>query len=585
MLLAVLGATLVAGSPDRLAAGTTVAGVDVGGLTRAEATALLAARADRVDHVPVAFVAGGETLRYSASQLGVRSDWAGAVAEAAREADGVAPVRGLRRLRSRVFGIRVDAAAAAYPSAVRVAVARLAREVDRPALDARVVRDGVGFRIATERAGVRIDRRSAAAAVVAALSSFDRGTAVALPVQRVQPETAAAELADAVRLARLAASAPVTIRGGGARVVVPRAEIAGLLRLPSGGETRVSFGGPKAARLLAGLARSVNRQPRNALFAVSSGAIGVVPALEGRVLDVAAARRAIERAMLSESSRRAALVVRKSEPDRSTADAKAMGITGVVGSYTTTYGGTDGRLHNVQLVAELIDGALVAPGARFSFNETTGERNEAKGFAEAPVIINGELQNGIGGGVCQVSTTLFNAVFEAGLSIESRTNHALFISHYPLGRDATVNYPDIDLVFTNDTDRWLLVRTFVGAGSLTVNLYGAPQNRKVESETAPLRVDGKVPWKRIDDDTLFRGREGRRAVRRPTALDERDAARVRGRRHPHVRHDLGLPLRRRADRCPPRHEAAAEAEDRATGRRAAGEGQHERQACRDPRRA
>jgi vancomycin resistance protein YoaR len=182
-----------------------------------------------------------------------------------------------------------------------------------------------------------------------------------------------------------------------------------------------------------------------------------------------------------------------------------MGITGVVGSYTTTYAGTPGRLHNVQLVAELIDGALVAPGARFSFNETTGERNEAKGFEEAPVIINGELQSGIGGGVCQVSTTLFNAVFEAGLSIERRTNHALYISHYPLGRDATVNFPDIDLVFTNDTDRWLLVRTFVGAGSLTVNVYGTPQNRRVETETAPLEVEGKVPWKRIDDDTMLKG--------------------------------------------------------------------------------
>jgi len=182
-----------------------------------------------------------------------------------------------------------------------------------------------------------------------------------------------------------------------------------------------------------------------------------------------------------------------------------MGITGIVGSYTTTYGGTPGRIHNVQLVADLIDGALVAPGARFSFNETTGERNAAKGFAEAPVIINGELENGIGGGVCQVSTTVFNAAFEAGLSIEKRTNHALYISHYPLGRDATVNYPDLDLVFRNDTDKWILVRTFVGPGSLTVNLYGAPTGRRVETETAPLEVVGKVPWKRIDDETMFKG--------------------------------------------------------------------------------
>ena len=221
-----------------------------------------------------------------------------------------------------------------------------------------------------------------------------------------------------------------------------------------------------------------------------------------------------------------------------------MGITGIVGSYTTTYGGTPGRVHNVGLVAELIDGALVAPGARFSFNETTGERNEAKGFEEAPVIINGELQNGIGGGVCQVSTTVFNAAFEAGLSIDRRTNHALYIDHYPLGRDATVNYPDLDLVFTNDTERWLLLRTFVNAGSLTVNLYGTPPGRRVETETAPLEVDGKVPWKRTRRPHALQGPEGRRAVRRAAALDRGDPPRVRAERHAAVRHDVEVVLRR-----------------------------------------
>ena len=102
------------------------------------------------------------------------------------------------------------------------------------------------------------------------------------------------------------------------------------------------------------------------------------------------------------------------------------------------------------------------------------------------MIINGELQTGLGGGVCQVSTTVFNAAYEAGLKITSRTNHALYISHYPLGRDATVNYPDTDLRFVNDTDHWLLLRTFVGSSSLTVTLYGTSPHRRVESEAAPL---------------------------------------------------------------------------------------------------
>jgi hypothetical protein len=104
-----------------------------------------------------------------------------------------------------------------------------------------------------------------------------------------------------------------------------------------------------------------------------------------------------------------------------------------------------------------------------------------------------------------VSTTVFNAAFDAGLSIEERTNHALYISHYPLGRDATVNFPDLDLKFKNDTENWLLLRAFVGSGSLTVNLYGTPVDRRVETETAPLVETGQVPVEEVADPTLERG--------------------------------------------------------------------------------
>ena len=213
------------------------------------------------------------------------------------------------------------------------------------------------------------------------------------------------------------------------------------------------------------------------------------PSAPGLQLDVAATAKAIAAAAFSADKRTANLVVQVANPQRTTEIAKTMGITSVVSSYTTTYGGTPGRLNNVQLVAELIDGTLIAPGGTFSFNGTTGERTAEKGFQEAPVIINGELQNGLGGGICQVSTTVFNAAFEAGLPITARTNHALYISHYPLGRDATVNYPDLDLKFANDTAHWLLLRTFVGAGSLTVNLYGTPREPPGREHHRPARRD------------------------------------------------------------------------------------------------
>ena len=125
-------------------------------------------------------------------------------------------------------------------------------------------------------------------------------------------------------------------------------------------------------------------------------------------------------------------------PKLSTTQAQAMDIHAVVSTYTTIYGGIPNRIHNVELVAHLVDDKLIAPDATFSFNGRPASGTRPRASSMAPVIVNGEVTTGLGGGVCQVSTTVFNAAFEAGLKITERTNHALYISHYPQGRDATV---------------------------------------------------------------------------------------------------------------------------------------------------
>jgi vancomycin resistance protein YoaR len=288
---------------------------------------------------------------------------------------------------------------------------------------------------------------------------------------------------------------------GPTRIRIPRWRMAKILDLRT-----VSFSGPAATAYFGRLARHLDHAPRDATFAVdANGSVRVVPAVAGVALDVERSAANVLAAAKRRSNRRARLVLASAPAGRSTADAQAMGITGTVGSYETFYGGDPNRIHNVQLVAHLVDGRLIAPGTTFSFNGATGERTAAKGFLEAPVIINGELQTGLGGGVCQVSTTVFNAAYEAGLPITARTNHALYISHYPLGRDATVDYPDIDLKFVNDTGHWLLLRTFVGSSSLTVGLYGTPVHRRVETSSAPLRVVAPPPVQRTVDATLKPG--------------------------------------------------------------------------------
>jgi vancomycin resistance protein YoaR len=509
-VLAILVGLGFAGSRTTLATGTTVAGVDVGGLSENEAVQMLSRRAASVERVPITFTAGDRHFAFAASQLGVQADWRAGVRDAVARSDGFGPLRGFRRLRSMFFGAHVTPPVHAYQGAVDYMLLQITRSVDRHGVNAKVVRKGLGVGVVEGRTGRKLDRAAAAAVVLEALGSFDRGAPVALPVAAAAPAVSGADLAQAAEKARTALSAPIRLTYHATRWRVPRWRVAHLLALPSGGRADVSIGGRDAEKYLERLARAVGRKPQDARFQITAaGTVVIRPSEPGLQLDIPATAKMIAAAAFSAEQRTAGLVVRVAEPGRTTGQAKQMGITGVVSSYTTTYGGTPGRLNNVQVVAKLIDGALVKPGATFSFNGTTGERTAAKGFQEAPVIINGELKNGLGGGICQVSTTVFNAAFEAGVPITERTNHALYISHYPLGRDATVNYPDLDLRFTNDSKNWLLLRTFVGSGSLTVNLYGTPLHRTVKSVTAPLEVTGPVPVKETDDPAL---RKGKRVV-------------------------------------------------------------------------
>ncbi len=571
-LLLVVGALIgvaFAGSRTTLAAGSEIAGIDVGGLSVDQATALLTARAKDVERVPITFVAGGESFELSSSQLGVEANWAAAVRVAAAEGDGFGPVRGFRRLHTRIFGAEVAPALSVYTTALDYKLDQVAAAVDRGAVDARLERKGLRVAVVPGQSGRKVDREAAANLIVRSLGAFRRGTTVVLPVVPAPPRVQQADLATAAAQVRTALSAPVRLVYGTTRWRLPRWRIAALLELPTDGATRVAVAGDGAERYLERLAKTVGRAPRDARFQVTSkGQIVIAPSRPGLELDMPSTVKALSAALFSPTARTANLAVRVAAPERTTQEASAMGITGVVGSYTTTYGGTEGRLHNVQLVARLIDGTLVAPGATFSFNDTTGERNAEKGFEDAPVIINGELQNGIGGGVCQVSTTVFNAAFEAGLQIDRRTNHALYISHYPLGRDATVNFPDLDLRFTNDTEHWLLLRTFVGTGSLTVNLYGTPgrpQGRERDGSTRRDREDpGQGDGRSHAEEGHPRGRPGRRAA----ARDQRAPRRLRHRRHGSARRRLALLLPRRAFARPGRHEGAAEEEAEAgAGRR------------------
>ena len=513
LLLAIVASVVVlgfafAGSPTVLAQGVRIDGIDVGGLHAKDARALLQRRSDAVANKPVIFLAGGKRYPIRPIELGVQPDWKAAVDAAERQGDGFGPLRGFKRLDVQFFGADVTPPTTVLHGALSYQLGLIAKAVDREPRNAELVRHGRKITIVPARAGRVLDREAAALTMVTELASLERSSArIELPF-KVQPaRVRASALAKPARQARIALSAPVRLRLGPTTWRVSPAKLATLIQLPSAGATALTVGGPAADRWLVQLGKRVAKPARDASFAILGTHVHVVPALPGVRLDgVGAAKALLAAALQPRPARRVAqLPVVEAQAKLTTQAALAKHIHSLVANYTTEFGGVPNRIHNVELVAHLVDDKLIAPGATFSFNQTTGERNAAKGFLEAPVIVNGELTTGLGGGVCQVSTTVFNAAFEAGLKITERVNHALYISHYPQGRDATVNYPDVDLKFVNDTGNWLLLRTFVNSYSLTVGLYGTPVDRKVTSSVTPLVAHGNPPVKKTVDKSLKPG--------------------------------------------------------------------------------
>jgi vancomycin resistance protein YoaR len=498
---ALVGAAF-SGSTARLPDGVRIAGIDVGGLRPGEARSLLERRSDALQNVPATFVVEGRRWRISPRRLGVEADWAAAVDSARRQGEGFGPVRGLRRVKVRVFGADVSPPARVYVPALEYQLQQLAEEIDRPRRESAIVLNGLKPVLVPGRPGYRLRREAAASTIVGALASLSR-VPTPLPVRVIAPSVTADELRPALTQARRALAGPMWLQLGDRRWRLRPRGIAKLLSLPHDGSTKVEIGGPGANAFFTRFTKRVGRSAVDANFRImGGGVVEVVPHRTGLGIDTAATSAQIRRAALSPTARVARVVVVGAQPQLTTAEARAMGITRVLAGYTTAYSGTADRINNLQRAVGLIDGALIPPGGTFSLNERVGARTVERGFRVAPVIIGGEYKEDVGGGVSQVATTVFNAAWEAGVKIVERNPHSLYISRYQLGRDATVNYPDLDLKFRNDTPKWLRVFGWSGSSGITIAIAGAPTGRRVVSKAGELTVTGPVPIKRVVDPTL-----------------------------------------------------------------------------------
>lgn len=263
------------------------------------------------------------------------------------------------------------------------------------------------------------------------------------------------------------------------------------------------------------LAKTYGQPPQNAYPTFHSD--GSVTFSKGRPylkIDTAALQQAAaERMQSGQAGELEIPVTEKQDPNMTAQEAKA--VNRVLGQYSTCFYPEKNRSRNIELAAQSIDGVYIRPGEIFSYNQTTGSRSAANGYLEAPVIINGKLVPGSGGGVCQVSTTLFNAVLLAGLEVTERTCHYSPASYAPIGRDATVAEGSLDFCFRNHLKQGIYIYTEYTPGRVTIWILGNQEDvpsqvdiTKTKDEILPFKTVTRVDPNQQEDKKEEIGHEG-----------------------------------------------------------------------------
>lgn len=457
---------------DTLPRGTTIAGVDVGGLTEEQAQTAVERAASARTSVPIRLVGpDGALAATSGRELRARplAEQAVAAADDGGSLDRVLARVGLRKGRQVELGYRLGP----------VAAARLANRLDerfgKPWRDARVDVTADTIRVVEARPGTGVDRK-------ALRRSLRRlPSRVELRIVTVRPAVSTAEAGVAARRIERLLEVPRRVRFRAADATLTPARLRSLVRTePEDGSLAVTLD-PKGlgASLRVRLAR-FEVAPRDATFVVGAAGVRVVPSRPGTTLDVGR----IGRSLVSDLASTTHLARFESTPPALTTEgAEKLDIRERVSEFTTYYSCCQPRVTNIQRAAEILDGTIVEPGESFSLNDALGKRTVEKGFVSAPQIFDGRLEDAVGGGISQVATTLYNAAFFAGVKLVAHQAHQFYISRYPMGREATVSWGGPELVFRNDWPAAILVKVVATDSSITVRFYSRKLGRRVETTT------------------------------------------------------------------------------------------------------
>ena len=470
-LVGLLWVAAYAFAGEKVPRGTTVAGIDIGGKTHDEAVEAL--EDGFADRESLEVSVQGENVPMTAETAGLSVDPEATVDEAGAERSW-APGRlwdyytGGGEL-DPVVSVDEDAQARAFD--------QLDQTYGTPAKEGDVRFVDGDARPVFGRDGEEVDRDAAAGALE---SAYVDDEAAELELVAAEPEISRDDVQDALNdFANPAVSGPVTLVFDKTKVKLRPADFSRALGMkPEDGELVPDLDDKQLTTLVRSRFAKTDGAPVDATVRLVNGTPKVVPSKPGVDYDPKDISSAfLELVVKAPGDRQMNVKATVKDADFTTKDARALKITEQVSTFTTYYPYAEYRNTNIGRAAELVSGTVLKPGDTFSLNDTVGERTAENGFTKGFIISNGVFKEDFGGGVSQMATTTFNAMFFAGLKDVEHKPHSFYIDRYPVGREATVAWGAVDLRFTNDTPYGVLISAKVtpstpsSQGVVTVSMY------------------------------------------------------------------------------------------------------------------
>lgn len=510
---------------------TYLGGQNLGGKSKTEAKDIISQLVDKAKQGNLVLEFEGQNFSISASEINLSYQKEQTLNNVYAVGRAKNPLKLIaQQLRSIFSKNQASASFRADFEKISQKISEISEKIDQPEHDATLKVEGGEIIIAKEQLGKRVEKPKLYLEILQKISGVELPTKIALPVLILQPKVAEKDAKRGLEKAEEILNSKLTLKSQNKKFEVGKEQISLWLEFVSSKVAGVEqkrldskviaedlkkgisenfyiisprLNSDKIKTYVGEIAGQINQESKDAKLTIEGGRVKVFQlSQDGLALDQEKATQLILEGLLSGQTE-IALPVKIKKPQISSDTIDTLGIKELIGKGTTSFAKSpQNRIHNISVGASAFNGVLIKPGEEFSFLKNLGNVDASTGYLPELVIKEDRTTPEFGGGLCQVSTTMFRAALATGLPITERQNHSYRVSYYepPVGMDATVYIPKPDLKFKNDTSGYILIQTQISGSNLTFAFYGTSDGRRTET-TTPEIWDVVSPGEPIYADT------------------------------------------------------------------------------------